>query len=271
MEKPQRLLDAAIAIYLIAAVLVALLIGRGIVAAADVETELASRDAKANAAATAKALDTEIGNLRHLARVFATERKTLLQDIAAAPDPNDFIFDLAEAVARWFPHTLAFTVADGQGVPLVTDFKNGIGPVCLADLKKSAAGKLDKVPLHGAGGISHLDIVVPVTFRDGRTGSFMASFTTSGLAGLMGASGDSRFVISLAPSNTPVAANEFLAPVPATELLIRVRLDPKYLEGIENVRRRDLLIYVGGFAAFSLFGVGVLLWARLRLRRQAGA
>lgn len=273
MTKPQRLLDLAIAVYLLLAVAVALLIARGIHSAAEVELELARKDARANAAATAKALDTEIGNLRHLARLFTAERKSLLLDIAAAADPNDLIFDLAEAVARWFPHNLAFTVADSEGVPLVTDFKSGIGPVCLADLKQSAAGKLDKVPLHGAGGISHVDIVAPVAFRDGRPGSFMVSFTTTGLAGLLSASGDSRFVISLVPGSAtaPAVAEEFLAPVPATDLVIKFRLDPKFLGGVEAVTRRDLVLYVGGFAAFALLGIGILLWMRVRLRQVEGS
>lgn len=267
MTKPQRFADIAIALYIVAAIAVALLIARGILLAAEAELADASRDARAKATTTARALDTEIAGLRHLARLFAAERKPLLQDIAAAADPNDFIFDLAEAVARWFPHNLAFTVADREGVPLVTDFKSGIGPVCLADLKQSAAGKLDKVPLHGAGGISHVDIVAPLTFRDGRPGSFMVSFTTTGLAGLMSVSGDSRFVVSLVVASTAAAADEFLAPVPGTDLAIMFRLDAKYLEGIAAVTRRDLLIYVGGFTAFALVGAILLLWMRFRLRR----
>lgn len=266
-KRHHRLLDAAIAIFLIGAVAMALLIARGILLAADAETDLASRDGKSNATATAKALDTEIGNLRHLARVFVAERQALLEDIGAARDPNDHIFGLAEAVSRWFPHILAFTIAGGDGVPLVTDFNNGLGPVCLEDLKLSAAGKLDRVPLHGtAGGISHVDIVAPVTFRDGRRGSFMVSFTTTGLAGLMSASGDSRYTVSLVPANTPAAINEFLAPVPVTDLAIKVRLDPKFLDVVDGVTRRDLLIYVGGFSTFALFGASVLLWMRRRLR-----
>jgi hypothetical protein len=271
MEKHHhRLLDAAIALFLVGAVAMALLIARGILLAAEAETDLANRDGKSNATATAKALDTEFGAMRHLARLFVAERKALLQDVAAARDPNDHIFDLAEAVSRWFPHSLAFTIVDGDGVPLVTDFKNGIGPVCLADLKLSAAGKLDKVTLHAtAEGISHVDIVAPLTFRDGRRGSFMVSFTTTGLAGLMSASGDSRFVASLVPAHTPAGSNEYLAPVPATDLAIKARLDPKFLDVIDGITRRDLLIYVGGFSAFALFGASVLLWMRRRLRRAS--
>ncbi|RLJ68244.1 hypothetical protein [Sulfurisoma sediminicola] len=267
MKTQHRLLDAAIAVFLLGAVAMALLIARGILLAAEAETDLANRDGKSNATATAKALDTEFGAMRHLARVFVAERRALLEDIGARGDPNDHIFDLAEAVSRWFPHNLAFTIADGEGVPLVTDFKNGIGPACLADLKLSAAGRLDRVPLHMAGGISHVDILVPVTFRDGRRGSFMVSFTTTGLAGLMSASGDSRYTVSLVPAGTPAGINEFLAPVPVSDLAIKVRLDPKFLDVVDGISRRDLLIYVGGFSAFALFGASVLLWMRRRLRR----
>jgi hypothetical protein len=267
MRKSQRLLDLAIACYLLAAIAVALLIARGILLAAEAETELARKDATTNATATAKALDTEIGALRHLAQLFATERRPLLQEMAAARDPNDLIFDLAESVARWFPHHLAFTLADDHGVPLVTDFKSGLGPACLADLKLGAAGKLDKVPLHAGGGIGHVDIVAPVAFRDGRTGSFMASFTTTGLAGLISASGDSRFGVSLVTAAAAAAAGEILAPVPATDLMIKVRLEPKFLDGIEAVKRRDLAIYVGGFTAFALLGAVLLVVLRIRLRR----
>jgi hypothetical protein len=271
MNRQHRLLDAAIAIFLLGAVAMALLITRGILLAAEAETDLASRDGQANATAMAKALDTEIGNMRHLTRIFVAERKALLQDIGAARDPNDFIFDLSEAVARWFPHSLAFTIADGDGVPLVTDFQNGLGPACRDDLKLSAAGKLDRVPLHGSvGGISHVDIVAPVTFRDGRRGSFMVSFTTTGLAGLMSAKADSRYAVSLAAANAAAATHEYLAPVPATNLAIKVRLDPKFLGAIDGVTRRDLLIYVGGFSVFALFGAFVLLSMRVRLRRMTG-
>lgn len=266
MRKSQRLLDLAIACYLLAAVVVALLIVRGILLAAEAETELASKDARTNAVAIAKALDAEIVSLRHLAQLFVTERKPLLQGIAAARDPNDLIFDLAESVGRWFPHHLAFTLADDQGVPLVTDFKGGLGPACLADLRQSAAGRLDKVPLHAGGGISHVDIVAPVAFRDGRSGSFMVSFTTTGLAGLIGAGSDSRFGISLVTAGTAAAAGEVLAPVPATDLMIKVRLDPKFLDGVAAVKRRDLAIYVGGFAAFALLGTVLLVVLRIRLR-----
>ena len=267
MDKQHRLLDAAIAIFLLGAVAMALLIARGILLAAEAETDLASRDGRENAIMTAKAVDTEIANLRHLARLFVAERRVLLEDVGAARDPNDHIFDLAEAVGRWFPHSLAFTVADAAGTPLLTDFKQGVGAACLADLKLGAAGKLERVPLHLAGGISHVDISAPVTFRDGSRGSFMVSFTTSGLAGLMSASGDSRYTVSLVPAAKPAAANEgFFAPVPLTDLAIKVRLDQKFLDVVDGVTRRDLLIYVGGFSAFALFGAAVLLWMRRRLR-----
>jgi hypothetical protein len=267
MKKSQRLLDLAIACYLLAAIAVALLIARGILLAAEAETELARKDATANATATAKALDGEISSLRHRAQLFVTERKPLLQDMAAARDPNDLIFDLAESVARWFPHHLAFTLADDQGVPLVTDFKGGLGPACLVDLKLSAAGKLDRVPLHTGGGISHVDIVAPVVFRDGRPGSFMVSFTTTGLAGLISAGSDSRFDVSLVRGGTIAAADEVLTPVPATDLMIKVRFEPKFQDGVAAVTRRDLTIYVGGFTAFALLGAVLLLVLRLRLRR----
>jgi hypothetical protein len=270
MKTQHRLLDAAIAVFLLGAVAMALLIARGILLAAEAETDLASRDGKANATATAKALDTEIGTMRHLTRIFVAERRALLEDVGAARDPNEHIFDLAEAVGRWFPHSLAFTIADGEGLPLVTDFKNGIGPTCLADLKLGAAGKLDRVPLHATpGGISHVDILAPVTFRDGRRGSFMVSFTTTGLAGLMSAKADSRYILSLATANGAAATDEYLARVAATDLAIKVRLDPKFLDVVDGVTRRDLLIYVGGFSAFALFGASVLLWMRRRLRRAS--
>lgn len=268
MKTPHRLFDVAIALFLVGAVAMALLIARGILLAGEAERALARSDGQANATAMAKALDMEIGNMRHLTRTFVAERKALLEDIGAARDANDFIFDLSEAVARWFPHSLAFTIADGDGVPLVTDFKSGLGPICLADLKRNAAGKLDTVPLHAApGGISHVDIIAPVAFRDGRSGSFMVSFTTTGLAGLMSAKGDSRYNVSLAPAKAAAATDGHLAPVPATDLAIEVRLDPKFLELVDGVTRRDLLIYVGGFSAFAAFGMFVLLSMRSRLRR----
>jgi hypothetical protein len=55
--------------------------------------------------------------------------------------------------------------------------------------------------------------------------------------------------------------------VPATDLMIKVRLEPKFLDGIEAVKRRDLAIYVGGFTAFALLGAVLLVVLRIRLRR----
>ena len=253
---PVRNLTSFLRVYFLVSLLLAGGLAYGIYQDASNKLKLAARDGRSAMAVVAKTLSLEVDSLRHSSHLFVIKNGPLLDEIYRQRGAGALIFDLADEVELWFPEASAFTLADADGTPLMGDFTRNIGPACLEDLKSTARGTRDLVPLHGIGRLPHIDIVTPVTFADGGRGAFMVSFSTDSLIALLNANSDSRFALGYGNSLAEDGVGER---VPGTELWVHLSMRPAFRAQVARERGRRLLLYLGCFAAFAALG-GAILW-----------
>lgn len=258
-------LDFLIVIYFAVAVVIGALIARNVFAGAAADLETLRRDAQRNAEATAAALGREIVNFQHLAALFVREKGDFLKTVLASPDPDALIFELDDLAGKWFPTALAFTLTDAEGIPVISDFKGGIGPACLADMRRSARGELKHVPLHGIGTIPHIDILVPVDSSGSAGGNFMVSFTTASFATALTIPADLPYQIRFVARHDAAGDDGFDFPAASSDMVVRGMVNPDYAADIDRNARNAVMRYVGFLAAFTLLGAFVIWRARVRI------
>ncbi|MDP2830010.1 MAG: GGDEF domain-containing protein [Sulfuricellaceae bacterium] len=265
-------LDIFLAIHAGFSILMVASISIGILRDTQDEVERSQHDATFSVKAAVQILSVEIRSYRQMAALLVQEKRDFLGSVLSAPDPDAHLFDLAQILETWFPKTLAFTLADAKGVPVVSDFKGSIGPVCLEDMRQSISQHRQMVPLHGMSSIPHYDITAPINDR----GVLLLSFTTQSLQSFLDQNRDTRYELGYAKSDAGM--DELLSKAPGqhvtgetiegSDIHIYARLIPDYLASVQRQKWQRLFGYSGGVLLFSILVGGVLWGQRSRIVRH---
>lgn len=118
-----------------------------------------------------------IGELRRSVRLLADKEAARLQRLARKPEDYGLYDALQASVKAHFPEAFAFTLADANGDPYVTDFEGRVEGMCLKDMHQFAADRArGGLYVHPNNQMYHFDVMVDWE-RDGRNaGIFFVSF-----------------------------------------------------------------------------------------------
>lgn len=118
--------------------------------------------AEAAAKSAANEIELLIGEKRRLLRLFAGQYADEIAALTRAPDDEQLREDLEARVAAYFPQHFSVTIADQGGMPLLTDFEQRVGDVCLADIQTFARNDyLNDLFVHPNPEGYHFDIMAP--------------------------------------------------------------------------------------------------------------
>lgn len=261
-------LDVFLMVYAAFSIFMAASISMGVINDARSDLERTREDAASSVKVAVEILTIEIRTYRKMATLLVQDKRDFLLKVLRAPDPDIHIFELVGIMDEWFPGSLAFTIGNSSGVPVVSDFKGSIGSVCLDDMRNSARQHVQLTPLHGVSSIPHYDITAPIDTR----GVLLITFTTQALQSFLDRSRDSRYDLSYAKAGTEMDAlrskidRQFVFDeiVAGSDIAIYAQLTPNYLAALQQQKWLRLAGYGGGFLLFSVL-VGFVLW-RLRVR-----
>lgn len=266
-------LDIFLAIHVGFSILMVASLSIGILLDTRDEIERSRHDAAFSVKAAVRILSVEMRAYRQQAALLAHEKSDFLVKVLGAPDPDVYLFDLAQIMETWFPSALAFTLGDARGVPVVSDFKGSIGPVCLDDMRNSISQNRQMTPLHGMSSIPHYDITAPLDKR----GVLLVTFTTQSLQTFLDQNRDARFNLGYAKSVAGMDALLGRTPgqhvagetIEGSDIHVYAHLNPDYLAAVQNLKWKRLFGFSGGVLLFSLLAGGVLWGLRARIVRHA--
>lgn len=272
----RRILRFILPTYLALALVIALLLFLGIIHDYRGALTTARKDMIGMVRSTGEAMNREIAVFKHEAKLLVDEKQALMDAILASPDPNDHLFELAEITTTWFPNSLAFTIGNAQGRPLLTDFKGNLGPACIRDMRRAIDQATPLAPLHGQDTLPHFDITIPLNTQDSRQGVFLVTFSTEQLVSLLNRHADSRFELSYtdqahamgAIQRAPDKANATMHAVEGSDIYILGQIRPEYQAGELGQLRLRLAVFLGGFLAFAAWGAWLLRQGQARLVRE---
>lgn len=141
---------------------------------------------ESSANGTAAQLEVFIGELQRSISLFAKSEQKRFEMLVADPEDEE-TFEQLDAVARqYFPEAFALTIADSNGVPLLTDFDGLTGERCLSDMRTFATNREhSKIYVHPHPTTYHFDIMVDRVNSDQSTGVFFVSFKTDILSTIL--------------------------------------------------------------------------------------
>lgn len=261
-------LDGLLLAQLALAIVILIAININIIQDTNNAIQQAQLGAEARAKMAAEVFSGEIRHYQNTATLLVREKNTMLHQVLNDPIPDNHIFDLAQIMESWFPKIFAFTLANAQGVPVVSDFTGSIGPECLHDMRHTAMSTTQSIRLHGISSIPHYDIVTPIN----GTGALLLTFTTKSLQDFLDRNSDPRYDLTYTKLPIPVATthnntNIYDVAIEASNINIRAQLAPSYLAEIERQKWRKLIIYNAVFLTFVLFAGVMLSSLRSRLTR----
>jgi diguanylate cyclase (GGDEF)-like protein len=140
-----------------------------------------------SAAGAARLVELFLDETRRRVALFAAQEREAIARLARDPEDPAVYRRLAERVKQAFPAHFAFTVADAAGEPLWVDFDGRVGEVCLADIRRFAAGDPQQVFIHPNPFAHHFDIMVRVEDA-GPAAIFFVSFEPTVLARILAGS-----------------------------------------------------------------------------------
>lgn len=127
-----------------------------------------------------------INELRRSARLFADTEAPRLQRLMRNPGDYNLYDALQASVKSHFPDAFAFTIADKNGKPYVTDFEGRVEEICVKDMRQFAADRAHSgVYVHPNNEMYHFEVMVDWE-RDGKSmGIFFVSFSTDIIARIL--------------------------------------------------------------------------------------
>ncbi|MEZ5541000.1 MAG: ATP-binding protein [Pseudomonadota bacterium] len=124
-----------------------------------------------------------LNELRRSMRLFAVDRRALLDLILTEPDDDTHWNELEAAVQEHFPEVFGLTVTDTQGNVLRPDFENRVADICQEDiLAFIARGYQEQGHIHPNPLGYHFDVMVPWGDANAPRGVFFLSFQPAMLA-----------------------------------------------------------------------------------------
>lgn len=129
-----------------------------------------------------------ISEKRRLVQLFASQHAAEISTLAADPDNDDKREHFEQLAAAYFPSYFGVTITGNDNTPLLADFDQRIGDVCLADIRKFAHNNYSNdlfVHPHPDG--YHFDIMSPwrAPGASAESGVFFVSFTLDGISRLL--------------------------------------------------------------------------------------
>jgi diguanylate cyclase (GGDEF)-like protein/PAS domain S-box-containing protein len=142
------------------------------------------------AEATVQVLEGEIQRLldeqKRQVALFVKHYAHLINALAADPDSEDLELEIKTELQEHFPDYFAFSLANGNGAPLLEDFDGYVAEVCIQDMKRLASQGSYDIGIHPNNYSHHYDIMV-TTGINGDPGIFFVSFRPSALQKLLNA------------------------------------------------------------------------------------
>lgn len=134
---------------------------------------------KSSVAGTAGEIGIFVNELRRGAHLFADIEGRRLERLMRDPD-NTALYDaIQKSVKTHFPDAFAFTIADNNGKPFVTDFEGRIGETCVNDVRRFVSDRTHSgIYVHPNQEMYHFDIMVDWERNGQRLGIFFISFST---------------------------------------------------------------------------------------------
>jgi len=125
------------------------------------------RIAESTTAIVAREISKRIINQQRLLGIFAKKEERLIHSLAQDPDNEIIKSQLDKKVAESFPNYFAVSIANRKGIPIIDDFDELIGGLCLEDLKNIAHGHPQPIRIHQNAQAYHIDIIVPWNHTEG--------------------------------------------------------------------------------------------------------
>ena len=119
------------------------------------------RIAESTTAIVAREISKRIINQQRLLGIFAKKEERLIHNLAQDSDNEIIKSQLNKKVAESFPNYFAVSIANREGIPIIDDFDELIGGLCLEDLKHIAHGHPQPIRIHQNAQAYHIDIIVP--------------------------------------------------------------------------------------------------------------
>lgn len=119
------------------------------------------RIAESTTTIVAHEISKRIISQRRLLAIFARNEEKLIHRLALSPDNENLKAQLDKKVAESFPDYFAVSIADRNGIPIIDDFEDLVGELCLEDLKFHAQGYPQPIRIHPNVHAYHIDIIVP--------------------------------------------------------------------------------------------------------------
>ena len=120
------------------------------------------RIAESTTVIVADAISKRISNQRRLLRIFAGYEKELIYRLAVSPNNETLKAQFDKKVEEAFPHHFSVAISGQDGIPLIDDFDDRIGELCLLDLKSHTLGNMPRpLRIHPNSKTYHIDIIVP--------------------------------------------------------------------------------------------------------------
>ena len=144
------------------------------------------------AQSAANEIELLVSEKRRLVRLFATQHNAEISTLAANPDDDAMRERFEQRVAAYFPGMFGVTITGSDNTPLLADFDQTLGDVCLADIRAFAhTNYLNDLFVHPHPDGYHFDIMSPWnSAASGQSGTesngiFFVSFTLDGIARLL--------------------------------------------------------------------------------------
>ncbi|MEE9342201.1 MAG: hypothetical protein V3V12_01045, partial [Gammaproteobacteria bacterium] len=137
---------------------------------------------------TARELEFLVREYQRLMNLFITREKSLLRKLILDPGDSSSNQELRSKVDVYFPERFAFTVADKNGIPILTKGRELIGKACSRDIKGfSRAPHRHAVYVHPSPTVNkfHFDLMNSITESDEPVYVFFVSFFLNDLVRVM--------------------------------------------------------------------------------------
>lgn len=201
------------------------------------------RIAESTTTIVANEISKRISNQRRLLRIFAGHEKELIYRLAVSPNNETLKAQLHKKIEEAFPNHFSVAIAGQDGVPLLDDFDDRIGDLCLLDLKSHTLGNTPRpLRIHPNSQTYHIDIIVPWKYSPNRKTNTKAEITS----GLLFVSFKPAFLSRLLElSSTPrhdlmLINNEIKNLIEITEKGTRINLNRDNFRLTEEEQQRRL-------------------------------
>ena len=161
------------------------------------------------AQSTAKGAATEISryisDLEHRLSNFTRHYNYQLDVLSETPNDDLTRQELETYLSREVPEAFTFTIAKGDGSPIMDRFENPVARACKADISRFARSHKNHIEFHDKPVANHFDVMEAYTDSEGRERIFFASFKIDVLSHLLSnhrLPGYDMFVTSKSTPNT---------------------------------------------------------------------